>query len=95
MRNLLVIFFLTFFAECSIISELTVPKPALEGAALRCPAGRQKKQWVTMDNSGTSTEKIYRTDEKFRHQFKVFGKMRCVLLRGHIYEQLWARCCNR
>ena len=26
-------------------------------AALRCPAGRQKKQWITMDNSETTTEK--------------------------------------
>ena len=82
MRSLLVIFFLTFVAECFIIFVPTVPKPALERAALRCPAGRRKKQWVTMSTSGTSTEKIQQTDAKVRQRFKVFGKMRWMLLQG-------------
>ena len=59
-----VIFFLTFFEEWFIIFIPTVPKPALERAALRCPAGRQTKRWGTVNNSGTSTEKIQQTDMK-------------------------------
>ena len=37
-------FFLDFFSEMVYNICINVPKPALERAALRCPAGRRKKR---------------------------------------------------
>ena len=42
MISLLVKIFLDFFREMVYNIYINMPKPALQGAALRCPAGRRK-----------------------------------------------------
>ena len=41
--SLLVKIFLDFFCRMVYNIYISMPKPALQGAALRCPAGRRKK----------------------------------------------------
>ena len=72
-------FFLDFFREMfyNICIHCAEAGSAKGSSPLSC---RQAKK--TMGSNGITTEKIQRTDERVCLQFKVFGKMRWMLLWG-------------